>query len=184
MLLGLHLIIILTTLTIILALIKFVLSFVSALNIFDLLDLADSFGSSGGGQASEKEKFGKRQEKDLCPYQRYVDELRQLISSEYLVASALAAGEMTCKESGVFNSSQEEALSGKLAKIEESKEKIHSAVIPHIEPNYSVCATNLADRVYIDRGANIYIAPEIPSFDYQLPRMFFVANDEVEGRVL
>lgn len=146
------------------AILKLLFSLFTTLNFFDCFDFADmgGGGASSTDEAKQKERQRQRQIESEA-YQRYLEEMQKFITSEYLMASALAANEMMLRKEQIhaFDESKEKELVKSIKESAENKDKIHSSIDPLTKNLGHVMSTSLEDKGLKASGLTIWIDPEL-----------------------
>lgn len=144
--------------------VKILLSLLTTLNFLDCFDLGDMGGGSGGSGDETKEKERQRQKQtEIEAYQRYLAEMQKFMTSEYLMASALAANEMVIRKEQIhaFDENKEKELVKSIKDTAENKDKLHSAIDPIAKNLGHVMSTSLEDKGLKASGLAIWIDPEL-----------------------
>ncbi len=146
------------------AVVKILFSLLTTMNFLDCFDLADMGGGGGGSSDEAKEKERQRQRQiEIEAYQRYLAEMQKFMTSEYLMASALAANEMVIRNEQIhaFDENKEKELVKSIKDSAENKDKIHSSIDPLAKNLGHVMSTSLEDKGLKASGLLIFIDPEL-----------------------
>jgi len=147
--------------------VKILFSLLTTMNFLDCLDLADMGGGGSGSSDEAKEKERQRQRQiEIEAYQRYLAEMQKFMTSEYLMASALAANEMLIRNEQIhaFDENKEKELVKSIKDTAENKDKIHSSIDPLAKNLGHVMSTSLEDKGLKASGLLIFIDPELLAY--------------------